>query len=81
MAEDVRWWPICALWARKFYEDPTFDKDERDYKFEAVRPLVEAREALLRGGEWRPSLRAGFLNSNNNPPFVLIRATWRSSTT
>ena len=59
-------WDEFVKWARRFYEDPTFDKDERDYKFDAVQPLVEARETLLGGGEWRRSLREGFINTNNN---------------
>ena len=33
-------------WARRFYEAPDFDHDERDYKFEAVAPLAKAREEL-----------------------------------
>lgn len=59
-------WDEFVKWASRFYEDPTFDEKERDYKFDAVRPLAKAREALLGGGEWRPLLREGFLNRNNN---------------
>ncbi len=40
-------WDEFVKWARKFYEEPTFDQDERNYKFEAVRLLAEARDALL----------------------------------
>jgi 5-methylcytosine-specific restriction protein B len=58
-------WDEFVKWAKKFYDD-WFDGEERDYKLEAVRPLAEAREALLRGAEWRPLLREGFLNANNN---------------
>ena len=67
-------WDEFVKWAKRFYDDPTFDKDERDYKFDAVRPLTRAREALLSGGEWRPLLREGFLNRNNN------LTDWRAST-
>ncbi|MFN8035394.1 MAG: AAA family ATPase [Acidimicrobiia bacterium] len=59
-------WDEFVRWARKFYEDPKFDKDERDYKFDAIQPLAKSREALLGGAEWRPLLREGFLNANNN---------------
>lgn len=59
-------WDEFVKWARKFYESPTFDEDERSYKFEAVRPLVKARQALLGGSDWRPLLREGFLNASNN---------------
>ena len=40
-------WDEFVKWARRFYEVPTFDEDERDYKFDAVRLLAKAREALL----------------------------------
>jgi DNA polymerase III delta prime subunit len=59
-------WAEFVKWAKKFYEDPSFDIEERDYKLDAVRPLSEAREALLRGDEWRPLLRTGFHNRKNN---------------
>jgi 5-methylcytosine-specific restriction protein B len=59
-------WDQFVKWARKFYEAPTFDADERNYKFKAVEPLLEAREALNTGAEWRTALRKGFLNSSNN---------------
>jgi hypothetical protein len=59
-------WDEFVKWASRFYEDPTFYEKERDYKFDAVRPLAKAREAFLGGGEWRPLLREGFLNRNNN---------------
>ena len=59
-------WDEFVKWARRFYEAPDFDHDERDYKFEAVAPLAEARSALMKGGDWRPHLREGFLNSANN---------------
>ena len=59
-------WDEFVKWARRFYEAPDFDHDERDYKFEAIAPLVKARAELVNGGDWRPHLREGFLNSANN---------------
>jgi MoxR-like ATPase len=59
-------WDEFVKWARKFYEAPGFDADERDYKLDAVKPLAQARDALLAGGEWRALLRNGFLNAKNN---------------
>lgn len=59
-------WDEFVKWARRFYEAPGFDHDERDYKFEAVAPLAQARAALMAGGDWRPQLREAFLNSANN---------------
>lgn len=44
-------WDQFVKWAQKFYESPTFDADERDYKFKAVEPLVSARKNLDAGGE------------------------------
>ena len=58
-------WNEFVKWARKFYDDPGFDKEERDFKFEAVGPLAKARSALIEGGDWRPLLREGFLNASN----------------
>ncbi|MGB3055254.1 MAG: AAA family ATPase [Acidimicrobiales bacterium] len=59
-------WDHFVKWTKKFYESPTFDADERDYKFKAVEPLEKAKAALAEGNEWRPSLRTGFQNSHNN---------------
>lgn len=33
-------WDDFVKWARKFYEAPWFDRDERDYKLEAIAPLT-----------------------------------------
>ena len=59
-------WDEFVKWAAKFYPLPWFDADERDYKIEAIAPLVKAREALIAGVDWRVPLRDGFLNSKNN---------------
>jgi len=59
-------WDGFVKWARKFYEHPDFEQNEREYKLVAVGPLTDARSALLAGGDWRPLLRQGFLNSHNN---------------
>ena len=53
-------WDEFVRWARKFYEEPTFDEDERNYKLEAVRPVAEASAGLIAGNDWRPLLRRGF---------------------
>jgi hypothetical protein len=59
-------WDEFVAWAAKFYASPRFEEDERTYKFEAIKPLVECRTALFAGQEWRPLLHAGFRNRNNN---------------
>jgi 8-oxo-dGTP diphosphatase len=59
-------WPEFLRWARKFFEMPDFDQEERDYKLKAVQPLKKARKKLLSGEDFFPDLERGFKNTKLN---------------
>jgi 5-methylcytosine-specific restriction protein B len=65
--KQTKQWSAFIGWARRFAELPSFDKDERDYKFKAVEPLREARAEIVGGGDkWFEPLKRGFTNANQN---------------
>lgn len=60
-------WGRFVHWARKFYERPTFDANERDYKISCSARLASAREALLSGApDWLTTFKAAFTHKDNN---------------
>jgi len=58
-------WADYIHWARRFYEEPDFDRDERDYKLEVADRLKEAMAAFKAGADWLPLLRRAFGSPNN----------------
>ncbi len=66
-------WSEFVGWARRFYELPNFDADERDYKLQIAEKLQAVRDAHSRGEPWwLDSLRKIFVHKSNN------LTTWRS---
>ena len=53
------------FWGSRFYELEQFDSEEREYKLEITKRLSEARDALLKGGDWLPLLKRSFASPNN----------------
>lgn len=62
---DASRWGQFIQRARRFYEHPDFDKNERDYKVEVALKLGEARRVLETGDRWLPALRQAFGPPNN----------------
>ncbi|MFA5569286.1 MAG: AAA family ATPase, partial [Trueperaceae bacterium] len=59
-------WTDFVAWAKRFYEDVSFEEKERTYKLEVAAAVAEARSALLANGEWRPALKKAFRHPRNN---------------
>lgn len=59
-------WPTFLYWARRFYQMPNFEAEERNYKLKAVESLNDSRDRLLDGGDWVSGLKHGFTNKWNN---------------
>ena len=58
-------WEAFVHWAAKFYESPTFDADERDYKLAIAARLARALEAFQSDDpDWVTELRRAFSNQN-----------------
>ena len=63
---DTSKWGQFVHWARRFAEDPGFDREEREYKIEIATKLQEARLSLESGtGDWVTPLRRAFGSPNN----------------
>jgi 5-methylcytosine-specific restriction enzyme B len=52
-------------WGSRFFQRPSFDADERDYKLDIITRLSEAKTALLSGEDWLPVLKRAFTTRNN----------------
>lgn len=60
-------WAAFLYWARRYFEEPNFDDDERKYKLLVADLVGGARQALLDDQpEWLDVLSKAFKNSNNN---------------
>lgn len=66
-SDDTRRWDAFIDWARRFYEWPDFDKEERDYKLVVADRLRDVRRALNNGDEqmW-PELMHQAMQPPNN---------------
>lgn len=66
MSDEQRWDEFIG-WARRFYEWPDFDKEERDYKLAISRHLHNVQEALHTGSPtWLDQLAAVIYDEQNN---------------
>ena len=66
-APDTSKWGMYVYWAGRFFDDPDFDADERDYKLELAPALRAVREAVMAGEEaWPAKLKAAFQQKGNN---------------
>lgn len=68
---DTSPWGQFIRWAARFYTQPDFDSDERDYKLEIAEHLAKARDAVLVGGDWHPLLKRSFGPPNNLTAFQM----------
>ncbi|MBP9024745.1 MAG: AAA family ATPase [Phycisphaerae bacterium] len=60
-------WDDFIDWARRFYESPTFDRDERDYKLEIAQQIAAARESVTQNSaDWFETLKSAFTQPRNN---------------
>jgi 5-methylcytosine-specific restriction enzyme B len=65
VASDPKPWDEFIKWARRFYERPNFDENERTYKLRAADQVRAAKDALAgRRTEWVESLRESFKHQN-----------------
>jgi len=63
-------WDQFISWAERFYSDPDFNHQERDYKLVVAAHLREARKALEAGDErWLGLLKHSFGSPNNLTSF------------
>lgn len=66
MSDEQRWDEFIG-WARRFFEWPDFDKEERDYKLAISRRLHNVQEALRTGlPTWLDQLAAVIYDEQNN---------------
>lgn len=59
-------WGQLIHWARRFYELPNFNTDERDYKLQIAERLQTVRDAYSRGETWLDNLGKIFGDKQNN---------------
>jgi hypothetical protein len=63
-------WDQFFFWARRFYEWPGFDAEERDYKLEVATNLRKSYEAVVNGSsDWLQKLKSAFGKPNNLTPW------------
>lgn len=64
-------WDEFIDWARRFYEAPDFDPNERDYKLEISKNINRARASIEAGGEdWQQLLKRSFASPNNLTHYI-----------
>lgn len=57
-------WEAFLFWARRYFEEPNFDDEERTYKLEAAELIGEARKTLSDGGSgWQEQLQKALRNN------------------
>ena len=64
-------WDEFVAWARRFYEAPDFDENERDYKIEIGEKINEARSAIeVEAEDWQQRLKRAFGSPNNLTHYI-----------
>ena len=60
-------WDAFLYWARRYFEEPNFDEEERVYKLAVAQLMADARTAFVNGeSNWLERLNKAFKNSHNN---------------